>query len=47
MIRTDYGDEVAGRTPWELFDEEDAIQACAIGEEAVALATTIVEGNKN
>ncbi len=37
-IRTDYGDEVGGRTPWELFDEEDARQALAIAGEAVSLA---------
>ncbi len=37
-IQTDYGDEVGGRTPWELFDEEDARQALAIAGEAVSLA---------
>lgn len=37
-IRTDYGDEVGGRTPWELFGEEDARQALAIAGEAVSLA---------
>ncbi|CAN5686827.1 hypothetical protein BH18ACT11_BH18ACT11_19980 [soil metagenome] len=38
-IRTDYGDEVEGRTPWELFD---AGQALTVAEEAVSLAYQIV-----
>jgi HEPN domain-containing protein len=37
-IQTDYGDEAGGRTPWELFDEEDARQALLIAGEAVSLA---------
>ena len=41
-IQTDYGDEVGGRTPWELFDEEDAHQAFAIAGEAVSRAERIV-----
>lgn len=41
-IRTDYGDEVEGRTPWELFDEADAGQALAVAEEAVGLAGRMV-----
>jgi len=46
-IRTDYGDEVEGRTPWELFDEADAGQALAVAEEAVSLAGRIVgEGSR-
>jgi HEPN domain-containing protein len=40
-IQTDYGDEVEGRTPWELFGEADARQAIAIAEEAVVLAGQI------
>ncbi len=45
-VQTDYGDEVEGRTPWELFDEADAGQALAVAEEAVSLAGRIVwEGN--
>jgi len=31
-VQTDYGDEMAGRTPWELFDEADARQAPAMAE---------------
>ena len=42
-IRTDYGDEVAGRTPWELFDEADARQALSMAEEAVSLAQAIFQ----
>ncbi len=41
-VRTDYGDEAKGRTPWELFDEADAGQALAVAEEAVSLAEQIV-----
>ncbi len=41
-IQTDYGDEAGGRTPWELFDEEDARQALAIAGEAVTLADQLV-----
>lgn len=37
-IKSDYGDEVGGRTPWELFDKEDARQALAWAEEALDLA---------
>lgn len=40
-IQTDYGDEVGGLTPWELFDEEDARQALAIAGEAVGLAEAV------
>lgn len=42
-VQTDYGDEAGGRTPWELFDEEDARQALAIAEEAVILANRVVK----
>jgi HEPN domain-containing protein len=41
-IQTDYGDEVEGRTPWELFDEADARQALAIAEEAVSLVDQLI-----
>ena len=42
-VRTDYGDEVEDRTPWELFDGADAHQALAVAEEAVRLADQIVQ----
>ncbi len=41
-VQTDYGDEVGGRTPWELFEEEDARQALAIAGEAASLVDQIV-----
>ena len=41
-IRTDYGDEIGGLTPWELFDEADARQALAMAEQAVAIAPAVV-----
>jgi HEPN domain-containing protein len=41
-IQTDYGDEVGGRTPWELFDESDAHQALTIADESVRLAEQII-----
>jgi hypothetical protein len=37
-MQTDDGDEMGGRTPWELFSDEDARQALAIAEDAVSLA---------
>ena len=42
-IQTDYGDEMGGRTPWELFNEADAHQSVAIAEEAVSLAEAILQ----
>jgi hypothetical protein len=36
--RSDYGDEVGRRTPWELFDEMDAQQALKLAEDAASLA---------
>lgn len=43
-IQTDYGDEPAGRSPWELFGEGDARQALAIAEQAAQLAEEITQG---
>ena len=43
-VRTDYGDEMAGLTPWELFNEDDAHEALEIAEEAVSLAQGIISG---
>ena len=42
-VQTDYGDEMQGVTPWELFNEDDARSALAIAEEAVGLAQLIIE----
>lgn len=41
-VQTDYGDEMEGRTPWELFDHADASQALGIAEAAVELARTVI-----
>lgn len=40
---TDYGDEEAGQTPWELFDESSAEDALQVAEEAVSLARKLIE----
>ena len=42
-IQTDYGDEVGGRTPWELFDEADARRSLAMAEESTNLAQAIIQ----
>lgn len=42
-IQTDYGDEAEGLTPWELFDEADALQALGIAEEAVRIAKDVLK----
>jgi HEPN domain-containing protein len=39
---SDYGDEHSGRTPWELFGEEDAQNAVSIAGDAVATAYALV-----
>ena len=41
-VQTDYGDEMGGRTPWELFDETDARSALEMAEQAVSLAQQVV-----
>jgi len=41
-VQTDYGDEMGGRTPWELFDETDARQAQELAEEAVLVAGSVI-----
>lgn len=40
--RSDYGDEVGGLTPWELFQGDDAAQALTWAERAVSLASALV-----
>lgn len=42
-VTSDYGDEVARRTPWELLDETAARQALSVAEEAVILGLEVVE----
>ncbi|MGB3633944.1 MAG: HEPN domain-containing protein [Rubrobacteraceae bacterium] len=46
-VQTDYGDEAEGRTPWELFGEDDARQALAVAEEEVGLADQVVQESNN
>jgi len=43
-IRTDYGDELQGITPWELYDDTEAAQALGYAEQARQIALSIVEG---
>lgn len=40
--RSDYGDEVGGLTPWELFQDDDAAEAMTWAERAVSLASALV-----
>jgi len=35
---TDYGDELAYRTPWEIYDEGRARRAFALAQEACGIA---------
>lgn len=42
--QSDYGDEAAWKTPWELFSEADAKQAVTLADEAVRLARELVGG---
>jgi len=37
-VRSDYGEEARGITPWELFQEPDATRAIEIARRAVGLA---------
>lgn len=37
-VRSDYGEEARGITPWEIFQEPDAIRAIEIARRAVGLA---------
>ena len=41
-IRSDYGDEAGGLTPWELFGAADAREALSWAEDAVTLARQLV-----
>jgi len=40
--KSDYGDEATGRTPWEMFDEQDATACFDWATEAVSLAVQIL-----
>ncbi len=41
-IMTDYGDELAYRTPWEIYDEGRAKRALALAKEASEIAAILV-----
>ena len=41
-IQTDYGYEVGGLTPWELFDEDDARETLRASEDVVSTALEII-----
>ena len=40
-VQSDYGDEIAWRTPWELFDESDARKALSLAEDAAKVLQQI------
>lgn len=42
-VASDYGDEVDRRSPWELSGDSDARRALDLAEEALVLATSIIE----
>lgn len=42
-LRTDYGDELSGISPWELFSKEDAQHYLDLAEQAVYLAGQLIE----
>lgn len=42
-METDYGSEAGWRTPWEIFDEEDAQQSVDIAKHTVQLATQMLD----
>jgi HEPN domain-containing protein len=41
-VQTDYGDELEGQTPWDIFDKDDAQSAVEIANEAVELAQNLI-----
>ncbi len=41
--KSDYGDTVLGRTPWEIFDESAAKRALQMAEEAAHLARQLAD----
>jgi hypothetical protein len=44
-IRSDYGEEATFKTPWELFDEDDAQEAVQVALQTLALAKEILESH--
>jgi len=45
-IRTDYGDEIQGITPWELYNKDEATKALKFAEEGFKIAEEIIK-NRN
>ncbi len=41
-IRTDYGDELAHKTPWEIYSDEHAKKALSIAKDSYYLASEIL-----
>lgn len=41
-IQTDYGEETERLTPWDLFDEKDALEALSLVQESADLAVTVI-----
>ena len=41
-VQTDYGDEIGGRTPWEIFDSADAQQSLEMARRGAELARRLV-----
>jgi HEPN domain-containing protein len=41
-VRSDYGEEAAFKTPWEIFDAADAGRAMTIAERSVTLARSML-----
>lgn len=44
-IRSDYGEEATFKTPWELFNEDDAREAVQVARQTLGLATEILQGH--
>lgn len=42
-IRSDYSEEASFKTPWELFDQEDAQKAVEIARQALSLAKEVLQ----
>ncbi len=42
-IQTDYGDELHGLTPWELFGEKEAREALEVARQVVHMARQLVQ----
>ncbi len=45
-IKSDYGDENQGQTPWQLFGEPDAKRALDLAEQALTLARQLLKAGE-